>query len=515
MQTSQQNNKRIAKNTLMLYARMILVMGVTLYTSRIILRALGVSDYGVYNVVGGVVSMFGFINTSLGGASSRFVTYALGKGDKKELQKIFNCVVTIHYLIAIIVLVLAETIGLWFVTEKLVIPDGRETAAFWVYQSSVLAAFIMLASTPFNGLIIAHERMGAFAYISIFETFSKLLICFLLFIIPFDRLIVYSALIVLMQIIVRLMYTVYCNKHFEESHYKLFWDKEKSKKIFAYAGWTMNGELAIVGYTQGLNILLNLFFGPVVNASRGIAVQVQGAVMQFFKNFQVAVRPQIIKSYAQGDLSYMHKLVLSCSRYSFYLMLIVSLPVLFQTEYILKLWLGIVPDHCVSFMQIMMFVGMNYTFNTPTTMALHATGNIKRFQIIEGTMLLSVVPIAYLLLKYFQISAEAVFITYFFIEVVTQIVRVIIIYPMVKMPLSYYFTKVMWPIIKVCSVVWILPFIANILMTQQCFVKLVVMCLACVLSTTTCVYVLGMNKSERQFVAEKSRLIINKVRAKK
>lgn len=209
------DNKRIAKNTLMLYARMILVMGVTLYTSRIILRALGVSDYGVYNVVGGVVSMFGFINTSLGGASSRFVTYALGKGEKKELQEIFNCVVTINYLIALIVLVLAETIGLWFVTEKLVIPDGRETAAFWVYQSSVLAAFIMLASTPFNGLIIAHERLGAFAYISIFETFSKLLICFLL-------LIVYSALIVLMQIIVRLMYTVYCNKHFSLAQEVLF-----------------------------------------------------------------------------------------------------------------------------------------------------------------------------------------------------------------------------------------------------------------------------------------------------
>ena len=503
MQNSQQNNKRIAKNTILLYVRMILVMGVTLYTSRIILRALGVSDYGIYNVVGGVVSMFGFINTSLGGASSRFITYALGKGDKEELQKIFNCVVTIHYLIALIVLVLAETIGLWFVTEKLVIPEGREPAAFWVYQSSVLAAFIMLASTPFNGLIIAHERMGAFAYISIFETLSKLLICFLLFIIPFDRLIVYSVLIVLTQTVVRLLYTFYCNKHFEESHYKLVWDKEKSKKIFAYAGWTMNGELAIVGYTQGLNILLNLFFGPVVNASRGIAVQVQGAVMQFFKNFQVAVRPQIIKSYAQGDFSYMHKLVLSCSRYSFYLMLIVSLPVLFQTEYILKLWLGTVPDHCVAFIQIMMFVGMNYTFNTPTTMALHATGNIKRFQIIEGTMLLSVVPVAYILLKYFHISPESVFITYFFIEIVTQIVRVIIIYPMVKMPISYYFTKVMWPIVKVCSLVWIPPLLVNISIPHQGFIKLIVMCIVCVLSTMVCVYVLGMNVSEREFMVKK------------
>lgn len=496
-------NKRIAKNTLMLYARMILVMGVTLYTSRIILNALGVSDYGIYNVVGGVVSMFGFINTSLGGASSRFVTYALGKGDKKELQKIFNCVVTIHYLIALIVLVLAETIGLWFVTEKLVIPEGRETAAFWVYQSSVLAAFIMLASTPFNGLIIAHERMGAFAYISIFETLFKLLICFLLFVVPFDRLIVYSVLIVLMQIIVRLLYTFYCNKHFEESHYKLVWDKQESKKIFSYAGWTMNGELAIVGYTQGLNILLNLFFGPIVNASRGIAVQIQGAVMQFFKNFQVAVRPQIIKSYAQGDYSYLHKLVLSCSRYSFYLMLIVSLPVLSQTEYLLQLWLGAVPDHCVAFIQIMMFVGMNYTFNTPTTMALHATGNIKRFQIIEGTMLLSVVPISYFLLKYFHISPESVFVTYFFIEVITQVVRVVIIYPMVKMPISCYFTKVMWPIVKVCSLVWILPFVADHVIHQRNFVKFVAVCFVCVLSTIVCVYIMGMNVSERRFVVDK------------
>lgn len=503
MQTSQQNNKRIAKNTLMLYARMILVMGVTLYTSRVILNALGVSDFGVYNVVGGVVSMFGFINTSLGNASSRFVTYALGKGDRDELQKIFNCVVTIHYLIAVIVLLLAETVGLWFVTEKLVIPEGRETAAFWVYQSSVIAAFIMLASTPFNGLIIAHERMSAFAYISILETLLRLIICLLLYIIPFDRLIIYSILIVVMQIAVRLLYTLYCHKHFEESHYRLVWDKEKSRTIFAYAGWTLNGELAIVGYTQGINILLNLFFGPVVNAARGIAVQVQNAVMNFFRNFQVAVRPQIIKSYAQGDYVYMHKLVLTCSRYSFYLMLIVSLPILFQTEYILRLWLGTVPEHSVSFVQIMIFVGMNYTFNTPTTMALHATGNIKKFQIIEGTMLLSVVPIAYLLLRFYHISPESVFITYFFVEVITQIVRVIIIYPIIKMPIRFYFTKVMWPILKVSSFVWVAPFFVNNLLNTQNFIKLVVVCIICVLSTIVCVFVLGMNNSERLFVIGK------------
>ncbi len=511
MSTTSENNKRIAKNTALLYFRMIFLMAVALYTSRVVLQALGVTDFGIYNVVGGVVTMFSFINGSLSGASSRFITFALGKGDDDELRRIFNCVVTIHYLIAAVIFVLAETVGLWFVLTQLVIPPERMTAAFWVYQSAVVSMTVMLASTPFNALIIAHERMGAFAYISIFEAVAKLGIVLLLFVQPFDKLIAYALLVVVVQLLVRLAYTVYCRRHFAESRYRLSWDRERSREIFVYAGWTLNGNLAVIGYTQGLNVLLNLFFGPAVNAARGIAVQVQAAVNQFFTNFQTAVKPQIMKSWAQGELGYMHRLVLSSSRYSFYLMLLVSLPILFETEYILRLWLGQVPAHTVSFVRIMILVGMNYTLSGPTISAIHATGDLKRFQLIEGSMLLTVVPVAYVLLKFAHISAEAVFVTYFCIEVVTQLARVWIVYPRIGLAKRKYVSKVLWPIGKVSALAWVLPYLAG-QVSPGGFAGLCWMTAVCLLSVALCVYVLGMGMHEREMVRNKVKTFIARVR---
>ena len=506
-----ENNKRIAKNTALLYVRMFFIMAVTLYTSRVVLQALGVTDFGIYNVVGGVVTMFSFINGSLSGASSRFITFALGKGDETELRRIFNCVVTIHYLIAAVIFVLAETVGLWFVLTQLVIPPERMTAAFWVYQSAVVSMTVMLASTPFNALIIAHERMGAFAYISIFEAVAKLGIVLLLFLLPFDKLIAYALLVVVVQLLVRLAYTVYCRRHFAESRYRLSWDSERSREIFVYASWTLNGNLAVIGYTQGLNVLLNLFFGPAVNAARGIAVQVQSAVTQFFTNFQTAVKPQIMKSWAQGDLGYMHRLVLSSSRYSFYLMLLVSLPILFETEYILRLWLGQVPTHTVNFVRIMILVGMNYTLAGPTISAIHATGDIRKFQLIEGSMLLTVVPVTYVLLKFAHISAEAVFITYFCIEVVTQLARVWIVYPRIGLAKRKYVSKVLWPIGKVSAVAWVLPYLAG-QVSPGGFAGLCWTTAVCLLSVALCVYVLGMGMHEREMARDKAKKILARVR---
>ena len=506
-----ENNKRIAKNTALLYVRMLFIMAVSLYTSRVILQALGVTDFGIYNVVGGVVVMFSFINGSLSGASSRFITFALGKGDEAELRRIFNCVVTIHYLIAAVIFVLAETVGLWFVMTQLVIPPERMTAAFWVYQSAVVSMTVMLASTPFNALIIAHERMGAFAYISILEVVAKLGIVLLLFVMPFDKLIAYALLVVVVQLLVRLAYTVYCRRHFPESRYRLVWDSERSREVFVYAGWTLNGNLAVIGYTQGLNVLLNLFFGPAVNAARGIAVQVQAAVTQFFTNFQTAVNPQITKSWAQGDLEYMHRLVLSSSRYSFYLMLLVGLPILFEAEYILHLWLGQVPAHTVSFVRIMILVGMNYTLSGPTIIAIHATGDLKRFQLVEGSMLLTVVPVAYVLLKFAHISAEAVFITYFCIEVVTQLARVGIVYPRIGLAKRKYLSKVLWPIGKVCAAAWVLPCLAG-QVSPGGFWGLCWVAAVCLLSVSLSVYVLGMGVHEREMARNKVRIVLEKAK---
>lgn len=339
---------RIAQNTIMLYIRMLLIIVVTLYTSRIILNTLGVEDYGIYNVVSGVIVMLSFLNSSLGGAGARFIAFTLGKGKQDELKRIFSTVLCVHFILAGGIFIMGETVGLWFVLHKLVIPVERLTAALWVYHCSILTTVVAIISVPYNSLIIAHERMGAFAYISIIEVILKLFVVGLLVYIPYDKLIVYAILYLVVQVIIRLIYNYYCFTHFPESKTPLKWYPHLLKKIAVYAGWTINGNLAVIGYTQGINILLNLFFGPVVNAARGIAVQVQAAVMTFVQNFQMAIRPQIIKSYAISDLEYMQTLVIASSKYGLFLMLILAFPIFLCIKSVLNIWLGIVPEYTVS-----------------------------------------------------------------------------------------------------------------------------------------------------------------------
>ncbi len=512
MSTVAENNKRIAKNTVLLYIRMIFLMGVTLYSSRIILKALGVVDFGIYNVVGGVVTMLGFLSSSLGGATSRFITFELGRGSEGDVGKVFRCAVTVHYIMAIIAFVLAETVGLWFVMEKMVIPANRMTAAFWVYQCSVVTFIVSILSVPYNALIIAHERMNAFAYISIFEALAKLAVVVLLLWINSDRLILYAALILVVQVVIRILYSVYCNRHFTESSARWLWNKELSRRIAVYAGWTTNGYLAIVGYTQGINILLNLFFGPMVNAARGVAVQVQSAVSQFFGNFQMAVRPQITKLYAQGDMQYMHTLILNSSRYSFYLILLVALPIFINTEYILQLWLSEVPEHTVAFTRLMILSCMNEAFKGPTIMAIHATGDIKKFQIIEGTLLLTVVPVAYFFLKYAHISSEMVFVVYLIIETITQLVRVWIVYPRVQLAKRKYLTDVLIPAFKVTIPIIAIGFILYRYCATSSFVGLIGNSLLCALSTLLILFFVGLRKHERLMLIEKAKCFIHKCR---
>ena len=314
-----ENNKRIAKNALMLYARMLLLMLIGLYTSRVILNTLGIEDYGIYNVVGGIVVMFSFLSNSLSTASSRFITYDIGIGDFSKMKKTFGNIVTIHLLLAGIILILGETIGLWFVLNKLQVPENRMTAALWVYQFSIFSFVLNIISVPYNASIIAHERMKAFAYISIMDAILKLVIIYLLIIIPYDKLITYAILFFCIQLLDRIIYGIYCVKNFEETKARISLDKQLFKKIFGFSIWTMNGCLAVAGYTQGLNILLNMFFGPTVNAARGIAVQVQNIVQNFCNNFLMALNPQITKSYAQNNLKYMHQLVKVSSKFSFLL----------------------------------------------------------------------------------------------------------------------------------------------------------------------------------------------------
>ena len=491
------NNKRIAKNTLMLYFRMLLIMAVSLYTSRVVLNTLGIADYGIYNVVGGVIAILSFLNSSLSGAGSRFMTFALGQGDLMKQKEVFSTVLCIHYILAGIVLIVGETAGLWFVYNKLIIPDTRMTAALWVYHCSIITTIISIVSAPYNSLIIAHEKMSAFAYISIVEVILKLIIVFVLVYFPYDKLIVYSILIMIIQIIIRFIYNVYCRKYFHESRVKIAWHPKLFKEIASYSGWTINGTLAIVGYTQGINILLNMFFGPVVNAARGIAVQVQSAVITFVNNFQTAVNPQIIKSYAVHDLGYMHELITKSSKIGFYLVILLSFPVMLCIQPILKIWLGVVPDHTNTFVIIMLLACMLEPIKLGLINAIHATGDIKKFQIYEGSSLLTVVPIAYLLLKLFDISPEAVLCVYLCVEIFTQLIRIRIVLPKICMTFIYYFTNVLKPVLIMLPFV-VFPLLLGKYITEDTMLFHTIMYMAIAfVYIGLCIFVIGLNQQER------------------
>ena len=492
-------NKRLAKNSIILYLRMFFTLILQLYTSRLVLQALGVEDFGIYNVVGGVIAMLNFVNMSLSNANSRFIAVEIGTEKNNNLKKLFSCIMSIHWLFALIILILSETIGFWFVTSQLVIPDGRLNASIWVYQSAVLSSIITIISSPYNGLIIAHEKMSIFAIISIFDAVAKLLATLFLFYSPIDRLILYAILHVLIQLIDRIIYTIYCKRHFYESSYSLTWDKKISTDILSFAGWTLTGNVAVMGYTQGLNILLNIFFGAAVNAARGISVQVQTAARMFFTGFQTAVNPQIMKSYAQGNFYRLQTLVFMSSRFSFFLMLLVTIPLCLHTEYVLELWLGEVPEFTVSFVQVMLIVGLVHTLQNPTMTALHATGKIKKVQIVESFLLLSVVPVAYIFLKFFSIAPVSVYLVYLVVEVITQTVRVYMIYPKIGLKVLDYFKKVIIPICFVSiisgSVCWIIS--KQYLITNFLVFLLMVFIYVCL--TILVIFLVGLSKKEKEY----------------
>lgn len=503
MSYTTENNKRIAKNTLLLYIRMLFLMIISLYTSRVILQTLGIEDFGIYNVVGGVISMLGFLTSSLGGASSRYITYDLGKGNMAVMKKTFGNILLIHLLLAGFIILIGETLGLWFITTQLQIPEERIEAAFWVYQFSIFSSVFAIISVPYNACIIAHEKMSAFAYISIIDAILKLGIAYILVIIPYDKLIIYSILYFGIQLFDRIVYGIYCRKHFEETRSNPNFDKKQFKEIFAFAGWTMNGNLAVIGYTQGLNILLNMFFGPVVNAARGIAVQVQNVARQFCGNFQMALNPQLTKSYAVGDYSRMQELLKVSSKFSFFLILLISLPIIIEAPFLLQWWLKTVPEHTVSFLRLVLCSSFIVTLSNPIITSVYATGKVKKYQLLEGSTLLTIIPISYLLLKLFHIPPETVFFVHIIIEIITQFIRVRIVLPLISMSLREYFLDVIWPIIKVGVCAPIIP----ILLLRSCnndgFLSCITISTLTFVYTLGVVYFLGCNINEQALIKNK------------
>lgn len=503
-------NKIIAKNTLMLYARMLLLMAVSLYTSRVILQVLGVEDFGIYNVVGGIVTMFAFINGGMVSATQRYITFELGKGNTDKLVSVFSTALQIHAVISLIVLLFAETIGLWFLYNKMVIPSERMVAAVWVYQCSILACIVNIMSIPYNADIIAHEKMSAFAYISIFEASMKLAIVFALIWSPYDKLIVYAILILLVQLSVRCLYTYYCNRHFPESKYQHRIDKHLLKEMASFAGWSFWGNLAVVLYTQGVNLVLNLFFGPVVNAARGIAVQVQSAVQQFVSSFQMALNPQITKSYAIGNIEEMHNLMFRSARFSFYLLFFLTLPVLLETNFILTLWLKNVPEDSVVFTQIMICISLIYTTVNPCVIANQATGKVKTYQIVVGGILLTILPLSYLVLK-LGAPAYSVFIVHFCIESIAQFYRMFMLRNLINLPVIQFFKNIYLPIVITVLIAIIFPIWLHYQYNEG-FVRFVIVSLGSIFSVTFSVFFVGLSANERFFIRKK---ILNILKVKK
>ena len=348
------NTHRIAKNTVMLYMRTLLTMFVSLYTSRVVLRALGIMDYGVYNAVGSTVAMFSVLSGSLSSAISRFITFELGRGNIAKLKRVFSTAIIVQLILALVIVLVAETIGLWFLNHKMVIPPERLLAARWVYQFSIITFVVGLISVPYNAAIIAHEKMATFAYIGIFEALAKLGVAFAISTAQCDRLILYGLLLMGIAVTVRFIYGVYCKRRFEECTYRFVYDKGLLKEMTSFAGWNFIGASSAVLRDQGGNIILNIFGGAAVNAARGFAIQISTAIQSFVQNFMTALNPQITKSYANGNHEYMMSLIFRGARFSYYILLLLSLPVIINADYILRLWLVDVPDHTTAFVQLVL-----------------------------------------------------------------------------------------------------------------------------------------------------------------
>lgn len=391
-----ENNRRIAKNTALLYVRMIISLGISLIMARVVLRALGAEDYGIYNVVAGVVVMFSFLNASMSGATSRFLNYEMGRGDIIRLKETFSTALIVHIGIAIVILIVAETVGLWFVTNKLVIPPERMEVAKWIYQFSILSMMATVTQVPYNACIIANERMSVYAYVEILNSALRLGIAYLIMLSDrLDRLWLYGFLVLLVSVAIALIYRVYCIRKFPESRFRWVWRPDIIRPMLSFSGWDLYGNMSVMLRTQGVSMLINMFFGPLLNAATGIATAVQNAVMALANNLVTAARPQIVKNYAQGDYASLLRLQEGVIKLSFLLISLLTVPLICEIHYVLQLWLGEVPPYTAVFCVYTLLFNVYANMSTLLVCSLHAAGRIKRPSMINGTLYLLVVPVSY------------------------------------------------------------------------------------------------------------------------
>ncbi len=492
------NNKRIAKNTLILYMRMFFTMGVSLYTSRVVLNTLGVQDYGVYSIVGGIVTLFSFFNGAMTSATQRFLAFDIGKNDIIQLKKTFNSTLNIHIGISVLVLVLAETIGLWFVNYKLNLPVDRMFAVNWVYQFSVFTFLLGIIQVPYDALIVAREKMDIYAYMSIVEVFLKLIIVYLLVVFSYDKLILYAGLLFLVSFIVRAGHMQYCKWKYKESIYEFYFDKSFYKVLLSYSGWSLFGNIAAVARGQGSNILLNLFFGTVLNAAYGISMQVQGVVQTFVLNFQMAVNPQIIKQYASGDKEQCLKLIFQSAKFSYFLMFIIACPIIYNIDFILEIWLKKPPKFTSVFIVLSIINLLIDCISGPLMIAAQATGNIKWYQITLGTLIFMCLPIAYLLLKSYN-DPKMIFIVIIAVNMISLFVRLFFLKKIIDLDIKSFVLNVLSKILVVTLIIVVIFHFINITNQNQYLVFFINSIILTIINLSS-IFIIGLTNSERNLI---------------
>lgn len=493
--TVSQHNKRIAKNTLMLYFRMILVMGVSLYTVRVVLNILGIVDYGIYNVVGGIVTLFSFLSNTMSSASQRFFSYELGRGNTIKLKETFSMTIQIYFLLGIIIVFLAETVGLWFLNTQMDIPSERMEAARWVYQFSIISFVITILVIPYNAMIISKENMNIFAYISIAEALLKLGVAFSLGLFHFDKLKMYAVLFFISTLIISFTYKAICQKKYKETHYSFIQDKQLFKQLISYSGWNLFGALSGVLNTQGINIVLNIFFGPVINAAMAIANQVGNTIRSFSLNFYTAVNPQIIKSYAVKDKNRLYDLVFYSSKFAYLLLLMLSLPIILETELILSVWLGKVDQNMILFTRLILINILVNILESPLTQAARSTGDIKKYQIYVGVLTLLILPISYLFLKLGFPPQIAIYIMIgiFFI---TIFVRLGVLKSLLQFPIIQYLKEVLLKLFILSIIIMVIPIFIHFQLKTG-YARLLLVLLSSISSVIIVTYFWGINTEQR------------------
>lgn len=498
------SNKRIAKNTMYLYIRMLLTMIISLYTSRVVLSVLGVSDYGLYNVVGGVITMFSMFSGTLAGGTQRFLTYAIGKNDFQELRKVFSISLGLHFAVSGILLILAETLGVWFLYTQLMIPEGRMIAAFWVYQFSIIAFIISVIQIPFMSSLIAHEKMDIYAYMSIYDVVMKLLIVFLIQWLAYDKLILYGFLIMLVNITSILIYISYCIKKFPECTLHLLWDNKLGKEILTFSGWGIFGNSIGFLSNQGINILLNIFFGTIVNAARGISNTINYCIVSFVSNFQTAVNPQIVKLYAAKEYNEFYSLVVNNARAAAYLYLFLAIPAFLEVNFCLNLWLGEYPQYTAIFVRIILIQSTFQTINRPFVIMVQAPGKMKWPNLTAGITLMMMFPVSYIALK-MGCTPITIYIICAIIWSFDNIWNIYWSHHYTGIPISTILQKVYFNVFIGAIIMFIVPYIVSSFM-EKGWLRFLCVGLTSICTSVIVIYVWGMTEGMKHLVLHKLKL---------